>query len=273
MRVRVSLAAGAVGVLVLMAVWPGLFAPVGLHECDLARSLDGPDGAHWLGSDLLGCDFWARVVHGVRASLVIAVLGAAGAVVIASLGGLAAGFFGGPLETVVARVTDAWFGIPLIFGGAVALVAVDQRGVRHVVGVLALLSWPIPLRLVRASAASVRQLDYVQAARALGASQARILFRHVAPNALAPLLAYVPVLMGALISAEAVLTYLGYGLQTPTTSLGVLLSEPGDCIRPGGCLLSEPRLTVVPALFVTIAVAAFLVLSDAARSALAVRRS
>jgi len=264
---RVRLAAAAVGVLVLMALWPGLFAPVGLHECDLSRSLDGPNGAHWLGTDLLGCDFWTRVLHGVRASLVIAVLGAVGALAIAAVGGLAAGYLGGPVEAVVGRVTDAWFGIPLIFGGALALLAVDQRGVRHVVGVLALLSWPIPLRLVRASVASVREREYVQAARALGASRARILLRHVAPNALPPLLAYVPVLMGALISAEAVLTYLGYGLQTPTTSLGVLLSEPGACLRPAGCLLSEPRLTVVPAVFVIVAVGAFLLLSDAARDA------
>nr|WP_239523601.1 ABC transporter permease subunit [Geodermatophilus normandii] len=175
--------------------------------------------------------------------------------------GTFAGYTGGLLDGVVSRVTDVWSGIPLVLGGVVLLSATDRRGVWQVVAVLAVFSWPPMLRIVRASTRQALALEYVTAARALGAGPGRLLTRHVLPSAVRPLLVFASAYAGVLISAEAVLTFAGVGLQRPTESWGILLQQGGEVAS------RAPHALVLPSLVLVAAVAAFVLLGEGLRAA------
>lgn len=247
--------------LVAMAALPASLAPGDPLTCSISDSLRPPSSRHPFGFDLLGCDYYTRTIYGARASLLIAVLVVAIAAVIAVLLGTPAGYYGGWLDTVIGRGTDVIFSIPLIVGGLIALTFLERRGLAQVTAVLALLGWPPMLRLVRASVIAQKQLEYVQAARALGAGDLRIMIRHILPNALTPLIVYASAYAGIAISAEAILSFMGVGLQLPTISWGLMLSEASSRI------LGAPHL-LIPGAFLSIAVFAFVLLGEALGNAL-----
>lgn len=246
-------------VLGAMALAPGLFTRADPRDCSLSRSLDRPGWGHPFGYDVFGCDYLAQTVHGARASMVLAVSVVLATAVLAGVVGALAGYSGGLLDGLISRVTDVWSGIPLILGGVVLLSATDERGIPQVAAVLVLFSWPPMVRVMRASTQQVTELDYVTAARALGAGRVRLLLRYVVPNAVRPLVVFASAYAGVVIATEAVLTFAGIGLQRPTQSWGIQLYQAQDR------LAQAPHLLAFPGLFLVAAVLGFVLLGEGLR--------
>ena len=254
-------------VMLAMALFPALFARgVDPTDCDLSLSRQRPSAQHWFGMDLQGCDYYANVVYGARTSVAIGVLTVIGVLIIGVLIGALAGYYGGWADSVLARLTDVFFGIPLFLGALILLTVSPQRSVWTVSLALIVFGWMTAMRLVRSSVVSIREADYVLAAQALGASSGRILLRHILPNALAPVLIYATIAVGTFISAESALTYLGIGLQAPEISWGLQINVAQSLIG------SSPHLLFFPALFLSVTVLGFILLGDALRDALDTKR-
>ena len=230
-------------VLTVMSVFPQLFTNADPRSCNLANSRGGPgtNGA-WFGYDLQGCDYYANIIYGARVSMAIGLLVVGGALVIGVVLGALAGFYGGWFDSLMSRITDIFFGLPLILGAIILLNAfTGERGLFQVSLALIAFGWMTMLRLLRSSVISVKSTDYVQAARALGANDWRIVTTHILPNAIAPLLVYATIAIGGIIAAEATLSFLGIGLQKPSISWGLQISEARNFVRTSPFLLVIPR--------------------------------
>ncbi len=249
-------------VFIVMAIAPSLFTGADPLACNLRNSLETPSAEHWFGFDVQGCDYVARTVYGARVSISIGLIVTVFAVLIALVLGSLAGYYGGILDTIIARITDIWFAIPTILGGIVVLSLLQERGLWQVSLVLVLLGWPTMLRLLRSAVLSAREQDYIEAARALGASDFRIIVRHILPNAIAPVIVYATITVGVIISAEAALSFLGVGLQLPAISWGLMIS--GSQTR----ILQYPHLLLFPGVFLSMTVFSFILMGDALRDAL-----
>ena len=200
-----------------------------------------PAQRHWFGTDLQGCDYYARTIYGARTSVSIGLVVTFVATLIAVTLGSLAGYKGGWLDSTLSRFTDIMFAIPLILGAIVILNALGgSRGIWTVSAVLIILGWPTMLRLMRSSVLSVRELDYVDAARALGASDWRIITRHVLPNGITPVIVYATITVGVIITAEASLSFLNVGLQLPAISWGLMISAAQNRILPFPTSSSSP---------------------------------
>lgn len=264
------LIAGAVIMLmVVMAVFPGWFTSVDPGHQDLDFSRQPPSGDAWFGYDLQGRDVYARVVYGARWTLLVGVAASVLTVVIGAFFGILAGFFGGWVDGVLSRIGEVFFGLPFVLGAIVILSLVRNAQIRGalpivlaVVSSIAVLSWPVAMRIMRSAAIAAKQQDYVKAARALGASSSRIIFKHMLPNCLAPVLVYGTIALGAFIGAEATLSFLGIGLRDPAVSWGVMISDARNYVRVA------PHILLFPAGFLTVTVLAFVMLGDAVREAL-----
>ena len=251
-----------IAVFAVMAAFPSLFTSADPRSCSLSNSLGRPSAAHWFGFDLQGCDYYARTVYGARISVSIGLFVVAFVVTIAVVGGSIAGYYGKAVDTVIARVTDMWFAIPTLLGGIVILVVLGARTFFSVSFILIVLSWPTMLRLMRSAVLSAKEEDFVDAARALGANDLRILTRHILPNAIAPVIVYATISVGVVISAEAALAFLGVGLQPPTISWGSMISASQNRV------LSAPHLLAFPGLFLSLTIFGFILMGDALRDAL-----
>ncbi|XHM95949.1 ABC transporter permease [Peterkaempfera sp. SMS 1(5)a] len=248
--------------LVFISIWPGVIATRSPLDCDLARSLDGPAPGHWFGFDTQGCDVYTRTVYGARASVTVGVCATAGAAVAGTLLGGLAGFFGGWWDGLLSRITDIFFGIPILLGGLVLLSVLPSTTIWTVVGFIVLLGWTQVARIARGSVITAKQNDYVMAARALGAGNARMMLRHVLPNAIAPVIVVATIALGTYVALEATLSYLGVGLKPPTVSWGIDISAAAGYIR------NAPHMLLYPAGALSITVLAFIMLGDAVRDAL-----
>ncbi|PWI43922.1 ABC transporter permease [Streptomyces sp. ICBB 8177] len=248
--------------LVLISIWPRLIASGNPLACDINRSQDGPAPGHPFGFDLQGCDVYTRTVYGARASVTVGVCATAGAAVLGSVLGGLAGYFGGWWDALLSRVSDVFFGIPIVLGGLVFLSVVTNTTVWPVIGFIVLLGWPQIARIARGAVITAKQHDYVQAARALGASDSRILLRHIAPNAVAPVIVVATIALGTYIALEATLSFLGVGLKPPTVSWGIDISTASTEIR------DAPHMLLWPAGALSLTVLAFIMLGDAVRDAL-----
>jgi oligopeptide transport system permease protein len=249
-------------VFLVMALVPQLFTNADPRACDLARSADGPSGSAWFGYDVQGCDYYANVVYGAKVSVTIGFLSMLGTLVIGVVVGAIAGYYGGWLDSVLARITDIFYGLPLILGAFILLSVLPDRGVPEVSLALIVFGWMTAMRLVRSTVVSVKDADYVQAARALGASTPRILIRHILPNAIAPVLVYSTIYIGTLIAAEATLTFLGIGLQLPEISWGLQINSAQNRLRDAS------HLILFPSAFLSLTVLSFILIGDALRDAL-----
>ncbi|MFC9295712.1 ABC transporter permease [Streptomyces sp. NPDC057011] len=219
------LVAGAVLLLLLTAALaPGLFTGVGATDTDPLNALRPPDGAHWFGTDQLGRDVFARVVHGTRYSLAIGAAATGAGVAVAVVWGLAAALSGRFGDALLMRGADVLLALPgLLLALLVVLVA--GKGVAGTTIAVAVGTAPGFARVVRAQALVVRRSGYVESAVALGVPRPLIVVRHVLPNTLGPLVVLATVTLGASISTGAALSYLGLGAQPPTPEWGAMLTE------------------------------------------------
>lgn len=250
-----------IAVFTLMAIVPGLFTRADPRACDLSNSLLRPSSGHWFGHDLQGCDYYAKVIHGARVSMTIGIATVGGTALLAVVLGTLAGFYGGVVDTLIARLTDVWFALPTFLGAVVVLAVLGGKGLPQLTFVLVLFGWPTMTRLMRSAVLTVRDMEYVTAARALGAGDLRLMWRHILPNALAPVIVYGAIRVGIVIAAEATLSFLGLGLQLPAISWGLMIAGA----QPR--LLSAPHLLLFPGLFLSLTVLAFILLGDALRDA------
>ncbi|WP_274561771.1 ABC transporter permease [Streptomyces spiramyceticus] len=255
-------------VLLTMAIAPGLFTSADPRYADLAKHyLQKPNWGNvfaedWLGYDIQGRSIYARVIYGARASISVGVVVTVLVTIFGGVVGMLAGYFGGWIDTLLSRVTDIFFGVPFILGAMVVLTSFEDRALYVVILALAFLGWTQIARVARGSVITIKQADYVMAAKALGASTSRILLRHILPNAVAPVIVVATIALGGYISAEATLSFLGIGLAEPTVSWGVDISSGAEQLR------NAPFVLILPSIMVSITVLAFIMLGDAVRNAL-----
>ena len=254
----------------VMAAFPSLFTSADPTFGDLSRSRLPPSSHAWFGYDVQGQDMFARTIYGARASIVVAVLSTLGTILIGGTVGIFAGFRGGWVDTLLSRIADVFFGLPFVLGAIVILSTFNQPGSSNstarimflVIISLIVLVWPTSMRIMRSSVLANKEADYILAARALGASNTRIILKHLLPNCLAPVLVYSTILIGSFIGAEATLSFLGVGLKSPVVSWGIMISESEQFIRV------SPHLLLFPAAFLVVAVLSFVMLGEAVREAL-----
>ncbi|WP_104091688.1 ABC transporter permease [Arthrobacter sp. GMC3] len=250
---------------VVVAGFPQWFASVDPTSCDLANSAEGARAGHPLGFTLQGCDVYSRMIYGTRASLTVGVLTTIGVLVIGGTMGALAGYYGGWLDAILARLGDIFFALPLILGAIVInqLPAFrDNRSVWTVVVALVLFGWPQIARITRGAVLENRNADFVTASKALGLSRFSALVRHVIPNSLAPIIVVASISLGTFIVAEATLSFLGLGLPGSVMSWGNDISAAQPQVR------NNPGVLLWPALALSITVLSFIMLGDALRDAL-----
>ncbi|MEV4346069.1 ABC transporter permease [Actinoplanes sp. NPDC049596] len=258
-------AAVLVVVILLMALWPSLFTSADPRACDLAdKNAGAADGAPF-GFDFQGCNVYARTVYGARDSLIVGLSATVIAGVIGLLVGLAAGYFGGWLDALLSRFVDVVLGVPFLLAAIVLANRLSNgqqdNGVLAVTLTLGLLGWTTSARVMRSAVIAAKGQDYVAAARMLGASPARQMFRHVLPNSIGPFLVVLTLLLGINIASESTLSYLGVGLKGDAISWGTAIAEAGPYVRT----VAGP--VVWPSVFLAVTVLAFIMLGDAIRDA------
>jgi peptide/nickel transport system permease protein len=255
--------------IVLVAVFAPLFAPfpadagTATHPFDVLRA---PSAAHWFGTDQVGRDILSRVIYGTRVSPVIAIIVLAIACAIGVPLGVAAGFFGGWIDELIMRVTDVFLAFPPLLL-ALALAAVLPASLTSVTIAIAAVWWPWYVRLLRGQAASVAGRPYVEACRALGVSRLRIIFRHILPNSITPLLVQVSLDVGGVILTASALSFLGLGAQDPTPDWGLMVAEGQSYFTPDWWLVTFPGLAILLTAF------AFNLVGDGLRDLLDPKRS
>jgi len=278
-----------IGSFALMALFPGLFLafapgpgdPDGAF-CVLREARMGLSSEHWFGTDSQGCDYYTQVIYGARISMRVAVGATVVTLVVGIVMGSIAGFYGGFIDTLISRVVDGFLSLPYLVGavlilsflsGDVALplpggnslpvpfLGGDGRSEWDVMFAIGLLGWPGTTRLYRSTVLQVKNLEYVQAARALGASDIRMMSKHIFPNALTPVLVVSSVNMGVVIAVEATLTFFGIGLPLDSISWGVMVAEAT------GRFQENPHLFWFPVGFLTAASLGFVLMGEQLREA------
>jgi ABC-type dipeptide/oligopeptide/nickel transport system permease subunit len=244
----------------LVAIFAPLIAPFTYTEL-AGDSRESPSLDHLFGTDRIGRDLFTRVVYGARVSLRIGVIATIISMVIGVAVGAAAGFFGGLIDNLLMRLTDVLLAIPYVIL-AVAIATVVGRSENSVILILGITGWLGIARIVRASFLSLKQLEYVEAAKALGFSRRRIMFRHIMPNALQPMIVYGTIAVGSVILAEAALSFLSVGPQEPTPAWGLMVADGK------GLLVPSPHVLFFPSAAIALTVMAFVFVGDGLRDAL-----
>jgi len=256
----------AVTMLGLMGPWLAPYDPVEQFTDTLVLRNGLPAGpgiepGHWLGGDILARDELSRLLSGARVSILVAYLATALAVLIGVTLGLVSGYVGGRLDTFLMRLVDVVLSMPFLLIAIVMQRVWDAPGIWTICVVLGVLSWTTLARVTRAKTMEVRELDYIQAARALGLRHFRILARHVLPNVMGPIIAIATILVARMIIAESALSFLGLGIRPPTASWGSMLNDSQSL------LLGVPRLTLYPAVLISMAVFGFNLFGEGLRDA------
>jgi len=244
----------------LVAILAPVIAPYSYKEL-AGDSRQPPSLDHLFGTDRIGRDLFSRVVYGARVSLRIGVAATVISLVIGIAVGAAAGFFGGLVDNILMRFTDVLLAIPYIIL-AVAIATVAGRSENSVILILGITGWLGVARIVRSSFLSLKRLEYVEAAKALGFSRRRIMFRHIMPNALQPMLVYGTITVGAVILSEAALSFLSVGPQDPTPAWGLMVADGK------GLLVPSPHVLFFPSAAIALTVMAFVFVGDGLRDAL-----
>jgi oligopeptide transport system permease protein len=258
-------------IFVVMAAFPQLFTNKDPYLADLSKAREAPSPDAWFGRDGQGYDVYARTIYGARASILVGLFATLFTLVVGSLIGIIAGYRAGGVDAVLSRIGEIFLAIPPLLGGILFLYVFPSDldtpfilVVGKVALVLGLLGWPLIMRLMRSSVLQVKPNDYVQAARALGASPTRIIGSHILPNSLASVIVVSTINLGAYISVEATLSFLGIGLQPPAISWGIQISEASGI----GFIRAAPHMLLFPSIFLSLTVLAFIMLGDVVRDAL-----
>jgi peptide/nickel transport system permease protein len=247
--------------LVLCAVFAPLLAPYPPFKIATSLRGDPPSAEYWLGNDAIGRDILSRLIYGTRIALIVGVGATVIAVTIGVTVGAVAGYFGGKVDFVLSRFVDALMAFPLL-ALLLTLSAVFGPSLRNVVLVIGFTIWASYARIVRAEVLSLRERDYVLAARTAGATDRRIIFRHIVPNALGPVIVLASLAIGGVIILESALSFLGLGINPPTASWGGMLADGRDHIR------NYPHITISPGIAIMVTVLAFNLVGDGLRDAL-----
>lgn len=215
---------------------------------DLQLGAVPPNAQHWLGTDTLGRDLFVRVLYGGRVSLTVGLCATAVALTIGVLYGTISGFFGGKIDILMMRIVDIIFALPFTVFVILLTVFFGRKFVLLFVAIGAV-QWLMMARIVRGQVLSLRRMEFIEAAEALGLSKARIIFRHMIPNALGPIIVYATLTVPAVMLLEAFLSFLGLGVQPPMSSWGVLIKEGADSMEEYPWLLIYPGLILALTLF------------------------
>jgi peptide/nickel transport system permease protein len=247
-EVRRNWLAFAGGLLVLcvfvIAIFAPWIAPYDPSKIDIKNILVGPSSQHLFGTDELGRDVLSRMIWGARVSLEVGFVAIGIATMIGILLGALSGYYGGYLDSAIMRAVDIMLSIPTIFL-VLAVIAILEPSIINIMVVIGLTSWMEPARLVRAEFISLKEREFVTAARALGARDGRIIFRHILPNGLSPILVSATMGVGGAVLVESALSFLGLGVQPPTPSWGSLLSSGKDNIEIAWWLSAFPGLAIL----------------------------
>ena len=249
-----------IGVFAFCALFAPVIAPYDPLLQDLGSRLRPPSPDHWLGTDSLGRDIASRILYGARISLIIGVVVVASAGVFGTIVGLVAGYSGGLVDEALMRLTEVFLAFPALIL-AMAIAGALGPSLTNAIIAIAAVTWAVYARLTRGQILSLRRREFVEAARAIGASQFRIVFRHLLPNALAPLMIQASFDLGSSIIAAAGLSFIGFGAQPPTPEWGVMISEGRNYIS------TQPWLSLFPGLAILLAVGSFNLLGDGLRDA------
>lgn len=249
-------------ILLLTGVFADVIAPEGYNAISPLDRLKPPSAEHWFGTDQLGRDLFARIVHGAQLSVIVAFAATTLSIVISGVIGIVSGYFGGRLDMVIQRFVDGWMCFP---GLIILIVAVSVLGpgTWQVILILGLLFGIAGSRIVRGAVLSVKENVYVHAARSIGASTWRVLVKHVLPNVMAPMIVLYTTRLAAVILAEASLSFLGLGIPPPAPSWGGMLSLDGRSY-----MFQAPWLAIVPGIALTLAVFGINMFGDALRDLL-----
>jgi ABC-type dipeptide/oligopeptide/nickel transport system permease subunit len=254
-----------IAVVVLMGL-AAIAAPLIAHDplkIDLTHYLQKPSASHWLGTDIQGRDIWSRLVYGARVSLTVGFISQGIALLLGVTLGMLAGYYGRWVDEVVMRLADVTLAFPTLLL-LIAMVAAFQPSMGVVFATIGVVGWAGMARLVRGQVLVVRQLEYVQAIRALGARDVRVMLQHVLPNVIAPVVIAATLGVAGAIMAEAALSFLGLGVPPPTPSWGSMIADGRDLDQ----LRRAPWTSVFPGMAIGAAVLGFNLLGDALRDAL-----
>ena len=254
---------GAIGVVifVLIALFAPLLSPYDPNAADFFSALQPPSSEHWLGTDDLGRDVLSRIIYGSRVSLAVGVLAVAIACIIGTFLGMCAAYIGGAVDAVIMRACEALMSIPNTVL-AMALIAVFGGGLRNLAIILGLSTVPGYVRMMRAEVLKIRNSDFVMAGKLQGSHSIRLMYKHILPNCLSPIIVMMTQQVGQTILVEAGLSFLGVGVSVPTASWGAMVSD-GKAY-----LLTNPVFAITPGLCVAVLVICLNMFGDGIRDAL-----
>ncbi|MGM0409425.1 MAG: oligopeptide ABC transporter permease [Bacillota bacterium] len=258
---RVKVALIILFIIITSALFAPYISPYDPMEMDLSASLEGPSRDHWLGTDKMGRDILSRIIYGSRVSLLVGIVAVGISGIIGVLLGSLAGYYGKWVDGLIMRIVDILLAFPSILL-AISLVAVLGASIFNVMLAIGIVSWVSYARLIRGEFLSLKNKEFVSAAEALGAKTPKIIFKHMIPNAIAPVIVMATLGMAGAIITESSLSFLGLGVQPPTPSWGQMLSKGRAVIRQAWWVSTFPGIAIM------ITVLSFNILGDGLRDAL-----
>jgi ABC-type dipeptide/oligopeptide/nickel transport system permease subunit len=248
-------------IIILMAIFAPIIAPYGEAEQDLLNRLQGPSSTHWFGTDELGRDVFTRVLYGARVSLTIGIMPSIISLVVGVTLGLLAGYLGGVVDYVIMRIADIMLSIPSLLLAMVVMYTLGSSTLTLFIA-LSLVNWASVARVVRSHTLTLKESEYVEAARSIGVSRGMIMLRHIMPNCIPSLIVLFTLNIPSAILSESSLSFLGIGVQPPHASWGLMVNQAKEF------LFTSPWLCLAPCLSIMVVVLAFNFLGDGLRDVL-----
>jgi peptide/nickel transport system permease protein len=252
-----------VGILILLALLQPFISPYDPYDQNLLNTLSPPGGDHLMGTDALGRDLYSGLLYGLRLALLVGILTMLGSMILGVALGAAAGFRGRFSDAVIMRITDIFLAFPFLIG-AILVVRTFGAGVTQVIIALVVLGWPTAARLMRGQMLALREAEYVEAARSIGASDWRIVLRHIMPNAIQPVFIYSFTSIGIAVVSMASLAYLGVGVPPDTPEWGRLINQGIEQVQVSG----KDYLWIYPSAAICLTTLAFAFVADGLRDSL-----